>query len=288
MTTSLNIPSEQCYWGLLDPAPAASNQELTFRFESLLPFPVENLHCSHLNLPDDRILIVGVPHELMRTTMATADGQRAWSAHPGSLPQNLDWHDIPVNTHALLELMTGKYEPTGRKRYRTLVTACWLTCCTIACCIILIAAERRRSHLLDEAILLNDREISAINSAVPLTAENRTLPPHARLLQASRQIQGTGTDERPIDAIDLLHQLWRHLPNNAGLSLQEIQMDQRRLMLKADLQDLGTMQRISETSKTLETTSEAWLLEPPDLPASQGKTFPVVLVWTRALSKGKP
>lgn len=286
MSNDILLPAESCFWGVIDAKSVREEQEKSYLFETQLPFPVDSLHCAYARLPDGRTLAAGVPHDVMRRIM-TAEGSKAWSAHPGPPPPHLGLHDIPTESHLDLELLTGVYEPHGRKRYRRLVLACWLSCCAIACCLVLIATEQKRSALMGKIDGLQDLEAKIIDEAVPVTSENRSLPSQARLIQASRRNQGITTGEPMIDAVDLLHQLWSHLPADSGFSLHEAQANQRRLLIRAELQDPGFVQSISDTSRSLSTSATQWILDPPDLPASQGKTFSVFLSWTRRLPGDK-
>lgn len=120
MTTHSSIPAERLLWAVLeDPATdhlsaRARRQRRDFRFEAVLPVPIESVHAIYHRVDPTRVLAVGCPHERLGSL---ADG--TLSLTPESIPEHVagvlgDGTCDP----ALLELLTGPHEPIAVQRLR--------------------------------------------------------------------------------------------------------------------------------------------------------------------------
>lgn len=286
----LAVDGNRCLWGVL-PATAGrkrpDTRSLSFQFERVLPFPVERLQCAFHHLADGRTVAVGLPREEVAHRRHSAP--TAWTLIPDRVPERICALGIDPTVHAHLNLLTGNCESLRRRRYRTSLVAIWMAGCAIATGCLVLAAEHRRSTIATQIAALEREETDIATTAVPISADNRTLPPAARLLQAFRRISSTSTaTNSSADAVLILDLLWRAWPSGTAITIREVRVQPRRLTVSGTLADPGILRTLAASTGQLSSPSGTWRWEPPDLPPSIRGEIPVVLAWSAAPTPGRP
>lgn len=278
----LAVPAETCFWGVLAPATDAAPEAelLRFRFEAVLPFPIERLQCAFYPLADGRWLAVGLPCEQVRALRDGPAGGSAWVICPDGLPACIPAEQIGALRLEALNLLHGVLEPRLRLRWRRRVLATAVAAAVLVSAILLAGGEASAALWRSEAAAVERDALAWAEAGAPAGKDGARLPPMARLLQAYRQRQGRG-DAAGVgaDALAVMAALWERWPEGSGVQVRDVALRQRRLLVRGVVATPAQAGALGKAFGDLTVGDQVWRMDPPELPRSQGGETQVLLAW---------
>lgn len=274
----LTVPAESCYWGVLAPAASPASELLRFRFEAVLPFPIERLQCAFHPLADGRWLAVGLPRERVRALRDGAAGGSAWVICPDGLPACISADQVGVLRPEALNLLHGGLEPLPRRRWRRRVLATAAAAALLVSAILLAGGEAAATRWRSEAAAVERDALAWAEACAPAGGDGTRLPSMARLLQAYRQRQGRG-DTAGADALAVMAALWERWPEGSGVQVRDVALRQQRLLVRGVVSTPAQAGALGQAFGDLTVGDQVWRMDPPELPRSQGGETQVLLAW---------
>lgn len=244
----VTIPAERLYWAhLTADDPAATPQARRFRFEQVVPVPVESLHIIEQRHSDGGWLLIGIGIQELtsRIAAATADGAIPFRAQPACLPPHLA--GAAAIDPAQVNLLVGDFEPepVRRERQRWYMTAA-LALGTVV--LILAAGALRRSMLLDqEADRLTARRSALLADAVR-DVPGTTLP-ETRLTMAVRQLEQQAQGDNNAgsqEAWELLECVLAAWPADLPVQIETLTATADRCVIRGAVTGLADADRLAK------------------------------------------
>ncbi len=282
MTETLHVDGERAWWGLFETEVNHGPEQWAYRFEQVLPFPVEDLACAYTRLADGRILAVGVSDAAVQSRLSDPQSLTAWTLSPNRIPQFLIAQNVPPTSTATLNLFSGGYISRPLRRLRGRLIGCWLAGCAMAGILLLVGGQLRIAAIDRVRASVDDERRQIAERAAPAAVSGQQLPPEARLQQALRQSQGRGGETQVItDQMILLDHLWAVWPAQPLVRLRDVSAGPRQIAVKISLPANTELSALMTPLSTIPGMSgeQPWRLNPPDLPALTGAEATLVLTW---------
>jgi hypothetical protein len=271
------------YWGRLPAEPRRLNaQALCFRFERLLPVPVESVHCVSTTLPGGETLFIGIEPERLQAYCAaqTGMGPGTWTLVPDQLPDHYTAGGITPDAVTRLNLLQGSFEPAPRRKLRRLTAAVMHCGFALAVILAVIGIERRADALRTHTAAVQSAERILLVEAFPgpalpsahpelrLTAELRTCE------QAAKSPAATATDVAAV-----LQQVWQSWPTALRLQADTVSASADRIVVRGTAATLADAEKLARACATVATPSASYRAEPLQAQSSdRGATFLLTMV----------
>ena len=277
----LTIPAARCYWGVL---PADSKRldasARRYRFEAVLPVPVESLHTADLDLPDGRVLMVGIERAELAALIGAASTPPL-SAHPHALPPTLgDGIALSPEQLASLELLHGEFEPAPSRQRRRRVTLVLVAAPLVAAMIIIIGALTEAAAHRSAEAQAREQANKLADAAVPLPPGAQWLPPTLRLEQELRRARQAANGAGPeADLVPVLDALWQVWPDDVRIQIDTIGLDAGRLVLRGRVPDAESAQQLAASLSQLPVPTGPWRAQPMNVPKVGSDAVSVLLAF---------
>lgn len=260
MTVALTprIPATLLYWGWL-PAPTTSmtGSAIAYRFERVLPVPVDHLHLTHTTNPDGSVLVIGIEPERLRSHLATRTDVTpdSWELVPDHLPEHLAQRLEAGQAEARLQhlnLLHGLFEPGPRRRVRQRILLCLIVGALMTSAMIVLGVERRARHHDAQAELLITQTRTRIMETLALPVGERH--PELRLTMETRRLdQATrSAPDQGLDPAAALTALWRIWPPDLRSQIETIATLPDRLVIRGTVPSLADAERVAEACRGID------------------------------------
>jgi hypothetical protein len=277
------IPADLLYWARL-PAGTGGLAPIRqdFRFEQVLPVPVDSLHVARTRLRDGGWLLVGIEPDRLRAHLADhPEAGAAWSLVPDRLPAHLAGGEAEAAL-ARLDLRHGPFEPDGRRRLRRRRDLCVAACLGLTLLVTLIGIERRVAAQGSAVLELHRRDQAALDRIV---GKGGNLPAQARLAQELRRLEQAA--QGGLAGSDLscaLQHLWAVWPADVRVQVESVSLTPGRLVVRGSAPSLAEADRIARACPSLPAGAGILVAEPLHAELSpRGAAF--LLSWTSATGK---
>jgi hypothetical protein len=282
MTDTLYVDGERAWWGLFETEADHGPEQWAYRFEQVLPFPVEDLACAYTRLADGRILAVGVSGAAVESRLSDPQSLTSWTLSPDRIPQFLLARGVAQASATTLNLFSGGYISQPLRRQRRRLIGCWLAGCAMTGILLLGGGQLKIAAIDRTRASVDDDRRQIAERAAPASVGGQQLPPEARLQQALRQSQGRGGETQIItDQMILLDHLWAVWPAQPPVHLRDVSANAHQISVKISLASNSDLSALMTPLTTIPGMSgeEPWRLNPPDLPAFSGGEATIVLTW---------
>jgi hypothetical protein len=273
------------YWVRLPQAARLSAAQQDYRFERVLPRPVEGLHIARAALPDGSVLLAAIEPDRLRAQLAQRSdvGPATWALVPDRIPTHLGAED---GVRLRLDLLHGAFEPAARRGVRRLRDAVTAGALGLACALAVVGIERR-SAAYDHAgaalrQVTTERLTAALGSGGPL-------PPAARLTQELRRLeQAAGGATAPTaDPPSVLQQLWAAWPRDVVAEIETVSLTSDRLVVRGAVPTLADAERLARASPLITVGTAVFRAQPLQAEQRpQGAAF--LITWLLQARGGRP
>lgn len=289
---TVTLPSDRFYWALLEldePLIAQPwrarwesrrrQEEWLYRFEEVLPLPVEQVHAVFLTVDRHRILACGMEREILEEYRQEGVLDLGPEAGPRHLSES-------VLASLKINLLTGPMAPPAlvASRRRWINAAClWLCIALVAISLGLMrrasanfdavtSLSTQTSTLIHDALADRDMAIDAIAGSLPpelqLTAELRKMRQTRRQPASSMAASGNAGD-----SLVALLQAW---PKVDGLRTEFIGVTSATLSVAGVVDDSAVAAQWSQGFASI----PGWRLEQPEMSGVAGTSVRLALRWT--------
>lgn len=277
--TTTSIDAALLYWTRLKPeAGNLDEQQQDYRFERVLPVPVESLHVVRAALADGGALLVGIEAERLRAHLAqrqdiTGD---TWALLPDRIPEHIAGADA-AGVLAELNLLQGPFEPARRRQVRRLRDLAIGLGLALTLALALAGIERRVAAQDAATDALRRKGQERIAQVLGRTSPGR-MPNAALLTQELRRLEqaARSTATAPLDAAGLLQQLWAAWPADVRCQVETVSLAPDRLVVRGTVPTLVDAERIAKAGPTLASGDATFLAAP--LQAEQTANGAVFLI----------
>ncbi len=294
---TLRIPSDQIYWCRL--ATGAAKRAITaqlYRFERMLPVPIEELQWTHARVSGEESLFIAIEPQRLRQFLAgAATSGEPWKLIPERLPEHLR-SDLEADGGeqllTRLNLLHGRFEPAQRRRLRRILWLAVHAGLGLLVMALLVGAERRASWHRRASLDAGARSRALIAQVFaqqggtgnrPELAEPRLIMEVRRLeqaLDATRAAAG-------VDVIALLQDLWRRWPKDLLIQVDGLSIGPERIALNAKVPSLADAERLSSACAEIAAPGVRFRADPLQAQMSDGQAT-VALSWMRMPAAGAP
>jgi len=284
---SATIDARLLYWTRL-PAEAGrlAAQQQDYRFERVLPVPVESLHVVRSRLRDGATLLVGIEPERLRAHLAQRPdvSPDTWELLPDRIPDHLAAAEASAALTGL-NLLQGPFEPARRRRARQRRDLAAGAALALALVLALVGIERRvaAQGVAAESLRRSGQELLA-RTLGPSTGR---LPNAALLTQELRRLEQAAQDPAAtaVDAASVLQRLWAAWPADVRTQLETISLSPDRLVVRGSVPALADAERIAKASPTIQAGEAVFQAAP--LQAEQTARGAVFLLTWHLQSAGR-
>lgn len=261
---ALVIPAERLYWASL-PAVAGNEtaQSRLFRFERLLPVPVEQVQVIERRRSDGSWVLVGMAQEALRAGLVAeaARGSVPVLAHPDAIPAHIPAAGIEPEE---LNLLIGAFEPEplrwARIRWHRLLMGC-----AAAIVMLLAAGAIRRGASLHRQAATMDAERSAALARAVQDLPGTALP-ETRLTMALRQWEqqaATAGETDGAEAWELMESVLSVWPSDIPVQIETLTTTTDRCVIRGQVPALADADRLMKAlSQAPPTAAGRWQPEP--------------------------
>lgn len=285
--TGATIPAQELYWGLVAPMPGR-RMSVPFRWERVLPLPVERLHHVATPLPDGRVVVVGIEPERFQAYLAGRSdlGSQHWTLVPDGLPTPLrEEPAVPADLCQRLNLLVGPFEPAVRRTWRQRRTWIIHGACALILLFVVVGVERRARAAAHAAEALRIQTRRAVVAAVQ--APPQDLHPELRLLAESRRLEqaaGAGRSTAPA-VIPVVDQLWRSWPRDLRIQVLALTATGERIVIRGRAPGMAEADRLR--AALAGAPPAGWRCEPLQVQQQDAQAaFVIALVPERAAAGG--
>ncbi len=256
--SSPRIPARLLYWGRLPHEAAKQSSEAqNYRFERILPFPVDQLHTARARLPGGGVLIVGIEPERLRSHLATRDDvtPRTWELLPDRLPEHVAPLVAETDTNGVMDglnLLQGQFEPESRRSLRRRVVFIMTGGLLVAAALVMLGIEQRTNRLQQHSKLIRAESSAVIARAVTVQAGDRH--PELRLTMELRRLEqaNAGNADDGLDVVGALTALLRQWPKDMRTQIETIAAMNDRLVIRGIVPSLSDTERLAQACRTLD------------------------------------
>jgi len=272
MTATINavatIPAALLYWHHVPQATIGSGNDsdaLAFRFERVLPMPVEQLHVTASHLPDGSALVIGIEPAALRMYLGSRPDitPATWELIPDQLPPHL--FTIPGAQSALakLNVLHGSFEPAPRLRLRQITAWCLHLGCSVIVFCVLYGVERRveQARLVGvEQRLLNLRAIEAV---VPPQQSGHARPDTLLTMELRRLEQAAQDPAGQFsDMAQVLQSLWLRWPPHIRVQVDLLSANAERIVIRGQVPTLQDVESLARACQKVGDPPQTYRMEP--------------------------
>lgn len=284
-----SIDAHLLYWTRLPPetGPAEAQQE-QYRFERVLPVPVESLHVVSARLPDGGALLVGIEPDRLRAHLAQRQEVSAdtWTLLPDRLPDHLAASETAAAL-ADLNLLQGPFEPERRRRSRRRRDVAAGLGLALALVAALVGIERQvaAQGLASEDLRRQGRKLLA----QALGPASGPLPKASLLTQELRRLEQAAHSPMatPLDTARILQQLWTAWPADLRTQVETISLAPDRLVIRGSVPTLADAELVAKASPVI-STGEAVFRAAPLQAEQTARGAMFLLTWHLDRPGGRP
>lgn len=281
------IDARLLYWTRLPPeAGRLDRQQLTYRFERVLPVPVESLHVVAAPLRDGGSLLIGIEPDRLRAHLAQRQDVSGdtWALVPDQVPGHLAADDAAAALPGL-NLLQDDFEPARRRqtrRTRDLATGIGLALVLV---LALVGIERRVA-VDGRAVAALDRSGRELLTAA-LGPSSGTVPNAALLTQELRRLEQAARSPTatPVDAAGILEHLWKAWPAEVRAQVETVSLSADRLVVRGSVPALADAELIAKASPVITVGGAVFLAAP--LQAEQSPHGAVFLITWNLQAAGR-
>ena len=283
------IDAQLLYWVRL-PADAGrlDAQQQHYRFERVLPVPVESLHVVSTRLRDGGSLLVGIEPERLRSHLAGRQdvSGMTWQLLPDRIPDHLAMAEAPAAL-AGLNLLQDEFEPARRRRVRQaggIATGVGLALILI---LALVGIERRVAAHGAAADATRRKGQELLSQA--LGQPGGRLPNAALLTQELRRLElaARGPAATQLDSPGILQRLWAAWPADIRTQVETVSLAPDRLVVRGSVPTLADAERVAKACPTI--TNGETVFRAAPLQAEQTARGAVFLItWHAQATGAKP
>jgi hypothetical protein len=285
--TAVDVPrvrADLLYWGRLDPdATKATPEAQRYRFEGVLPVPVDTLHLIQARLPDGTVVMAGIEPDRLRSYLANRGDitPSTWEVLPDRLPAHITAALSPADGDAViakLNLLHGPFEPETRRVLRQRISWVLHGGVVLAALLAAIGVERRASalHTHTEQVRTETRRL--LTGVVPLQPGDRH--PELRLTMELRRLEqaASGKGTSGMDPIAALSAVWRVWPAALRTQIDAISALPDRLVLRGTVPTLAEAELLAQACRSLEADLRLRVQPLQAQVTDRGATFLLTLV----------
>lgn len=282
------IDAQLLYWVRL-PADAGrlDLQQQHYRFERVLPVPVESLHVISTRLRDGGSLLVGIEPERLRNHLASRQDVSAitWELLPDRIPDHLQVNESPAPL-AGLNLLQQEFEPARRQRVRQAGAVATGLGLALILILALVGIERRAAAEGAAAQAIRQKGQDLLSQA--LGQPGGRLPNAALLTQELRRLElaARGPAATQLDAPGILQRLWAAWPADIRTQVETVSLAPDRLVVRGSVPTLADAERVAKACPTISIGTAVFRAAP--LQAEQTARGAIFLVTWHAQSGAKP
>jgi hypothetical protein len=283
------IDAQLLYWVRL-PAEAGrlDAQQQRFRFERVLPVPVESLHVVSTRLRDGGSLLVGIEPERLRSHLAGRQDVSAitWELLPDRIPDHLSMAEAPT-ARAGLNLLQDEFEPARRRRVRQVGGIASGLGLALILILTLVGIERRVAATGAAADATRRKGQELLSQA--LGQPGGRLPNAALLTQELRRLElaARGPSATHLDTPGILQHLWAAWPADIRTQVETVSLVPDRLVIRGSVPTLADAERVAKSCPSI--ISGGTVFQAAPLQAEQTARGAVFLItWHAHPAGGKP
>ncbi|MEK7415630.1 MAG: hypothetical protein AAB263_20180 [Planctomycetota bacterium] len=282
-----SIDARLLYWTRLPPDVSKLDaQQQNYRFERVLPVPIESLHIVRARLRDGSSLLAGIEPERLRSHLAERQdvSPDTWALVPDRIPDHLTTSDAPANVTEL-NLLQDQFEPPRRQRTRKLRDLVIGVGLAFALILVLVGIERRVTTEIRAADAMRVKGQELLTQA--LGPSSGRLSHAAVLTQELRRLElaARSSSAKPLDTANVLQQLWAAWPADIHAQIETISLAPDRLVIRGSVPTLSDAQRVAKACPSITTPETTFKVTP--LQAEQTSRGAVFLLTWYAQSVGQ-
>lgn len=284
------IPADQVYWSRI--ATGAAKKSVSaqlFRFEHMLPVPVDKLQCTHVRLSGDESIFVAIEPHCLQLLLSefSATGITPWQLIPREIPEHiragLD-DEKAERAREQLNLLHGPFEPTQRRRWRRLL---WLSVhlgLLFVVFSLLVGTERRLATYRHQVSAIREQNLALISKAIPPSNGNRPDLAEPLLVMEIRRLEQVADSSRATsdaNVIGLLQNLWQKWPKDLPIQVDSWSIGSDRMTLNAKVKALSDAERLFSLCAEINAGNVRFRADPLQAQMNDGQAS-LVLSWTRS------
>ncbi len=277
------IPPQLLYWCCL-PREAAALGPVgqDYRFERVLPVPVESLHIVRAPIPGGGVVMAGIEPDRLRSHLAQAGlTPDIWNLLPERIPEHLHGHlgsDGEVVRRGL-NLLHGPFEPQPRRRQRLVTIGILQGLGVLVTLLLVIGTERRVAHT-DAAVALMRQQQADVIATVLQPDPANPLPLPVRLLAEVRRLEqvSAGARAATVDTVAIMRGLWLKWPRDLRAQVDSLIIDQGRATFRGRVPTLADAERLAAALAEVDAGRQRLRAEPLQAQQTdQGASFVLTL-----------
>lgn len=285
--TTADVPrvrADLLYWGrLAQDAGGATSEAQRYRFEAVLPVPVDSLHLIQARLPDGTVVMAGIEPDRLRSHLVDRGDitPSTWEVLPDRLPAHVADALSPADRDdviAKLNLLHGPFEPETRRVVRRRVSWALHGGVVLAALLAIIGVERRASALHAHAEQVRTETRRLLTGVVPLLPGDRH--PELRLTMELRRLEqaASGSGTTGMDPITALSSLWRVWPATLRTQIDAVNALPDRLVLRGTVPTLADAELLAQACRSVEADLRLRVQPLQAQVTDRGATFLLTLV----------
>jgi hypothetical protein len=283
---SATIDAQLLYWIRLPPeAGKLDLQQQRYRFERVLPVPVESLHVVATRLRDGGAVLVGIEPERLHSHLAARQDVTAatWELLPDRVPEHLALADAPAALRGL-NLLQDAFEPARRRRLRRMSAIASGLALALLLVLALVGIERRVAA--QDAAAEAARRSGQEQLGKALGQTGGRLPNAALLTQELRRLElaARGPAATQLDSAGILQRLWAAWPADIRTQVETVSLVPDRLVVRGTLPTLADAERLAKACPTIAAGEAVFQAAP--LQAEQTARGAVFLITWHAQAAG--
>ena len=263
MTLRATIPADLLYWGYLPPGGPVDGEAQRYRFERVLPVPVESLHLASTRLPDGGTLLIGIEPERLRARLA-GDAASAWEVLPDGLPTHLA--ALPASSVLRLDLRHGAFEAPARRRVRRRVAIALQVLLGAGACLVIAGVERRVANDDQRVVSVRAQARQAVAQILPAVGSGTqsSQSPTQRLTMELRRLELAVRDPAAVDSdlAPVLEALWQRWPTDVRIQTEAIAASAERVAVRGRVAGLAEAERLATACATITAGGVRYRAEP--------------------------
>lgn len=289
---AVSLPSERFYWALIELNEPLSErpwrarwdfsrrrEELLYRFEEVIPIPIEEVHAVFLPVDQRRILACGMERDILQRYRL----KDILELGPQSVPECLTESGI---TELKLNLLSGPMTPpaltTSRRRW--ISAACWWLCVGVLALSLGLMRRASANFVFAKGLSAQAHSLihdSLVDGRLTVDSGSGSLPPELQLtaeLRRLRQTRGQRVAAMPMvaDACESLIALLQAWPRMGHLRTEFIGVTPATLSLAGVADDSAAASQWSQAFASI----PGWRLEQPEVSGVAGTSVRLALRWT--------
>ncbi|MBA2482359.1 MAG: hypothetical protein H0V44_16985 [Planctomycetes bacterium] len=261
-----HIAADRLYWSVIPQGAHLREGVRRFRFEQVLPVPVESLHTATAITAHGDAVLIGIDRDQLAADLARLGGSSddTWRLIPDALPAHVLSAGIDADIATRLNLLTGAYEPAARRRLRHLAVAVPIVAMVLTAVLMVIGTQRRQNALQQHAAEVRHATETMITAALPPSASG--LDPQVRLTMEVRRLSqarhGQADLDRYQDVAASLAACLKRWPADLRTRVETLTATPQRIVVRGHVANLADAERLAHALDGGELGSVRWRAEP--------------------------